>query len=164
MFPLAHLGIPLIPIIIAERRDIDFRLLALGALLPDIIDKPLGHLILSENNGRIIAHTLIFAIFAVALAIHYRKLLPLSYGIVFHGILDTTFTDPQGTLWPFTGPFRATDFHLVYWFDSFLEPTVVAWEIVGLLSVVYFLKWDGILTKGGLRSFLVKGSASLRKP
>ena len=41
---------------------LDIRLLLIGSLLPDIIDKPVGQLIFREtfSNGRIFSHTLLF--------------------------------------------------------------------------------------------------------
>ena len=43
---------------------LDIRLLFIGSLLPDIIDKPLGMIILRDSlaNGRIFAHTLLFLV------------------------------------------------------------------------------------------------------
>jgi hypothetical protein len=58
MMPIGHLGIPMLPFLFKNDPDWDIRLLILGSLLPDLIDKPLGHIILPENNGRIFAHTL----------------------------------------------------------------------------------------------------------
>ena len=45
-------------------RYIDIRLLLVGSLLPDIIDKPIGQYFLVEtfSNGRIFSHTLLFSI------------------------------------------------------------------------------------------------------
>ena len=42
--------------------SIDYRLVLLGSMLPDIIDKPLGGFIFKDalGSGRIYAHTLIF--------------------------------------------------------------------------------------------------------
>ncbi|WP_196769050.1 metal-dependent hydrolase [Neomoorella thermoacetica] len=47
---------------------IDYRLVLIGSMLPDIIDKPLGGVIFKETlgNGRIYAHTLVFLLFAWA--------------------------------------------------------------------------------------------------
>lgn len=41
---------------------VDIRTLLIGSLLPDIIDKPLGHLLFREalSNGRTYGHTLLF--------------------------------------------------------------------------------------------------------
>jgi len=45
-------------------RNVDIRVLLIGSLLPDIIDKPLGHIFFREalSSGRTIGHTLFFLI------------------------------------------------------------------------------------------------------
>jgi len=45
-------------------RDIDTRVLLIGSLLPDIIDKPIGNYLFRDtvSNGRIVCHTLLFFI------------------------------------------------------------------------------------------------------
>lgn len=52
---------------------IDYRLVLLGSLLPDIIDKPLGRLILKDmlGNRRIYAHTLVFLLLLVGTGIFF---------------------------------------------------------------------------------------------
>ena len=54
---------------------IDIRILMMGSLLPDIIDKPVGRLLLRDtlNNGRIFSHTLLFFTYH-----HVDRYLPLS--------------------------------------------------------------------------------------
>jgi len=136
MFPIAHLGIPLLPFIATRKNPIDYRLLLIGCLLPDIIDKPLGHLILSENNGRIFAHTILFSLVILLLAIRFRRLLPLSLGISTHQFLDLMYLDPEGAFWPLMGGFRTTDFQIVQWFDAALEPVVLTGEIIGLVALI----------------------------
>ena len=79
MFPLGHVGLVVGAIIagllIARRPDVlgkvDFRIVAVLAMLPDIIDKPLGHFVLGEtlNNGRIYAHTLVFLVLVAIICI-----------------------------------------------------------------------------------------------
>jgi hypothetical protein len=47
------------------RTIIDPKYLAIGAILPDLIDKPIGSIIFASiiSNGRIIGHTLLFSCF-----------------------------------------------------------------------------------------------------
>jgi GTP-binding protein len=40
--------------------QLDYRLVLIGSMLPDLIDKPLGGVILPLGNGRIYSHTLLF--------------------------------------------------------------------------------------------------------
>ena len=52
-------------------------LAALGAILPDLVDKPLGHLLLQEtlDNGRIFGHSLLFTgmVFTIAAVVGGRN-------------------------------------------------------------------------------------------
>jgi inner membrane protein len=82
--------------------SIDLRILLLGALLPDIIDKPVGTLIFRDtfDNGRIFSHTLLFLVVITLAGFYlwrrYGKtwLLVLSFGIVLHLLLDQMYLDP----------------------------------------------------------------------
>ena len=65
MFPLGHVGFAVgavVAIAVLLKRpqwlgEVDMRIVVVLAMVPDIIDKPLGHFILGEdlNNGRIFA-------------------------------------------------------------------------------------------------------------
>ncbi|MBN1390208.1 MAG: metal-dependent hydrolase [Candidatus Thermoplasmatota archaeon] len=147
MMPLGHIGFPLVPFLMMKEPRWDVRLLALGAFLPDIIDKPLGHLLLPENNGRIFAHTVLFALMVLAAAVAYRPLMPFSLGVSFHLLQDGIFLDTQGALWPLMGPFRYTDYELVRWLFAFTEPYTICEELFGL-AVISAVIWKfGLLGK-----------------
>lgn len=82
----------------------------LGSLLPDIIDKPLGRIILADSigSGRIFAHTLIFAL-VLALAAYYfyrqghPKLLIIAGASFFHILEDNIWNTPAVLFWPLLG-------------------------------------------------------------
>jgi hypothetical protein len=93
------------------RKYVDLRILFIGSLLPDIIDKPLGIYILGDafSNGRIFSHTLVFFL-AISLAggLVYWKfcntwLTVLAFGTLTHLILDSQWKRPQTLFWPFLG-------------------------------------------------------------
>jgi len=162
MMPLGHLGIPLIPFLLKKDQDWDIRLLVLGAFLPDIIDKPLGHLILPENNGRIFAHTVLFAVVLLTTALAFRRLMPLSLGVSVHLLVDGIFLDPHGALWPLLGAFRSTDYELIRWLHAFNEPYTIMEELFGL-TIIALIVWQyGLYSRKGLSRFLRKGR--LRTP
>lgn len=131
MFPLAHMGLPLLPFLTSRRFPIWAPLIALGGLLPDLIDKPLGHLVLPENNGRIFAHTLVFAFAVISLGIVWSKVMPIAYGVIFHHILDFVYLEPTSTLWPVYGPFRYTDFQYITWLEHLVQPLSLVGEMAG---------------------------------
>jgi len=55
------------------QKIIDYRLVLIASMLPDIIDKPLGGVILKESigNGRIYAHTFLFLLFLFGLGMFF---------------------------------------------------------------------------------------------
>ncbi|MBI0584296.1 MAG: metal-dependent hydrolase [Methanomassiliicoccus sp.] len=99
-------------------------LAALGAILPDIIDKPLGHIFLQGtlDSGRIYAHTLLFlGLVAVAgLAAWKAKGTPLlaavALGAGSHLLLDGMWANPTTLFWPALGPF--TPYHYPDYFGN----------------------------------------------
>src|SRR5438552_19188056 len=69
MFLLGHLGIGLgLAWLLSSRSSvrIDFRLILLGSILPDLIDKPLAFVLSLE--GRLWAHTFLFLFAILALS------------------------------------------------------------------------------------------------
>ncbi|MCU0799500.1 MAG: metal-dependent hydrolase [Candidatus Thermoplasmatota archaeon] len=158
MMPLGHLGLPLMPFLGRRAYKVDPRLLMLGGILPDLIDKPLGHLVLTMNNGRIFAHTLLFAVVLLSAGIVFRKLLPLSLGVSFHHLFDNLYLEPRSTLWPLMGPFQASDFHFSSWLTAFTDPQVFGWELLGILVIMVYLVQKGIRTPRDLFCFAIKGS------
>lgn len=93
-------------------------LATLGAILPDLIDKPLGHVILQStlDSGRIYAHALLFVgMVALAGVLYWRSktslaILAVAAGVASHLVLDNMWGDPVALLWPALGPFQPHHF------------------------------------------------------
>ncbi len=124
MFPLGHIGIgtQMIPRRIRER--LPWRWLAVGCLLPDLLDKPLyltARLARRVNPGylemfagsRLIGHTLVFVVALVAAASFVRsgRLRAMAWGVSTHLLLDLALDIAYGShahwrawlLWPLFG-------------------------------------------------------------
>ncbi len=132
--------------------NLDFRLLLIGSLLPDIIDKPVGHLLFREtfSNGRIFSHTLLFLtlITVLGLCLYRRRqqrwLLILSFGTLAHLILDQMWHDTRTLLWPAYG-FVFTRIDLSDWapnvFRALLSnPAIYVPELIGLGILFWFAR------------------------
>jgi hypothetical protein len=132
----------------------DYRLLIVGAMLPDLIDKPLGHIFFADffnNQGRLFAHSLLFLIIIILTGLClYRRwkqrwLLILSFGTAVHLITDEMWQNPHTALWPFLGwSFGKNYAGGDWWGDlwhSFTEasPYVIATETIGVVLIVIFL-------------------------
>jgi len=90
---------------------IDPRYLVIGALLPDLIDKPLGYIVFAStiSNGRTISHTLLFSLtlFVIGLYLYDKKseirILSLALGSFFHLMEDQMWKTPLTLFWPLLG-------------------------------------------------------------
>ncbi len=87
--------------------SIDYRLVMLGALLPDWLDKPLA--LWLAFPGRTFGHTLLFGVFllVVSLIIYEftgsRGFLVLSLASAGHLLMDRMWEAPQTLFWPLYG-------------------------------------------------------------
>jgi membrane-bound metal-dependent hydrolase YbcI (DUF457 family) len=85
----------------------------IGSMLPDLIDKPLGHIILqgSIDYGRIYAHSGLFLIAIVILGIAYQKksgswiMMGVALGVLSHLALDSMWELPVTVFYPLLGDF-----------------------------------------------------------
>lgn len=131
---------------------IDIRVLLIGSLLPDIIDKPIGRFFFQEtfHNGRIFGHTLLFLILLTAGGlILYRTrsktwLLVLAFGTFTHLILDGMWMSIHTLLWPLYGfSFEKYPVSLWSWIVNILHslpnhPWGLIPEIMGLIIIAWF--------------------------
>jgi inner membrane protein len=134
------------------RKLFDFRFWILGSILPDLIDKPVGHFLFNQafhNNGRIFSHTLLFflVIFGAGLYLGISRrrmwLLALSLGVLVHLVLDSMWLTPQTLLWPLFGwnfPYLS-DFNwaLTMLWEYFHDPSAYIPELVGLPFIIWFV-------------------------
>jgi len=86
------------------KRHIDFRLLALMAILPDIIDRSLFLLVPDASSGHLIAHTLLFQLLLLAVLVAIRREFWI-YGVasMLHLLLDVQGLSAEGVFWPLLG-------------------------------------------------------------
>jgi inner membrane protein len=148
-------------------RFIDIRLLIIGSMLPDIIDKPVGVFFFKStfDNGRIVSHTLVFLLVLLipGLFLYWQRrkswLLALAFGTLAHLILDQMWQSPQTLLWPLYG----------WEFPRFYEPDIIGlWvsmlksnpevyipEFLGAAIILVFGVW--VVSRRRLRVFLRKG-------
>lgn len=76
MLLFGHIGITLGIAWFAESKlkvKMDYKLIIIGSLLPDIIDKPAGMILLPLENGRVFGHTLLFILLLLIIGLKYRK-------------------------------------------------------------------------------------------
>ncbi len=161
MFPLGHAGITLaLAVALTSVLKIEWKpeIFAVavvgGAWLPDIIDKPIGLLMGYPGGGRLVAHSLLFALtFTFLVFLISRFLGPklkiwtsfapyvpfVVFGLWIHLVLDEIWNTPRTFLWPAYGwGFPAGEFDLS---QALLNPITLAGEIVGTAILVVFVVW-----------------------
>lgn len=172
MFLLGHAGLT-VGLVEALRRRVpwmgavDYRVVVVGALLPDLIDKPLGHLILDMGTGRLWGHTLLACLLAWtawgALARRGTTLAPgalvagaLAVGITSHLAFDLLWDAPRVLLWPLLGWGMPHGDHSGFadWWDALLHsPFVQVTEVAGLLAGLWVL--SRVHARGELARYLL---------
>jgi len=145
MLLFAHLGLTLATARLISKADLAF--LALGSMLPDIIDKPLGLIAFgSPSMGRTFAHTLLFLLLLAALSFYSRdiRLFSLSWGVLVHLALDSMWNSPVTLLWPLLGNFPEavrldTLSYLEMIFSGLRDPGILIPEVLGLSYLICFV-------------------------
>jgi hypothetical protein len=145
---------------------VDFRLVIVGSMLPDIIDKPLGVFVLSDElgTGRAFAHSLAF-VAAIALGALLRSgasrraLAAVALGAAAHLVFDRMWTQPESLLWPLLG-WRLEREDVSGWLEQMLEqlfsdPYTYVSEAAGAAIVVVLLV--SLIRARGLRDFFLYG-------
>ena len=124
---------------------VDLRLLLVGSLLPDLIDKPIGELFLrgTFNNGRIFGHTLIFLAIITTIGFyqyrHNRKtwLLTFSFGTFTHIVFDQMWRNPHTLLWPAYG-LSFPKVEVINWTKLLVSPQAYLPELAGAAILIWF--------------------------
>ncbi|NYT18771.1 MAG: metal-dependent hydrolase [Methanosarcinales archaeon] len=167
MFIFGHLGVTLGIFLILEhiipplKDRLDYRYIAVGALLPDILDKLIGRVIFAETigNGRIFGHTLAFC-FVITLLGYYRyrlgkdtRIFQITGACSFHFLEDRMWNAPETLFWPALGwdfpvcpyPGSMIDYFLNMTTNSYVpspSPGFIAESIgVGVIVVLVVAKY-----------------------
>lgn len=133
MLPLGHMGITVAVVRVLESNFespwVDYRLLLVGSLLPDLIDKPIRYLlsVYPIFAGKNYGHSLLFLLILLIIALaewYYRSnfmAVTLCIGSAIHDILDLVS-------------------HHEDWADRALFSTTVlmAFEVIGGCILLYF--------------------------
>jgi len=145
---------------------VDYRLVLLGSLLPDIIDKSVWLIVGSHFSlsGRDYGHTLLFnlvLLIAGLVLFRYRKswLFIISLSSFMHLILDKMWNRPVALLWPLLGPLPKEE--TTGWFFNMLQvifsqPEAYVPEIIGLVIVLLFAY--RLVAKKRVIGFLKRGT------
>lgn len=162
---LWHVGLTLLILWFVMRGNtrVDYRFAVLGAILPDLIDKPLGRIIFREyfESGRIIGHSLLFNVTLLCVFFFMRgrmkrKLVLVPIGALLHLAQDGMWSNPEVFWWPLFG----TEFPRSP-YDGLLAfirmPDTLWQEAVGVAALLWLFAAHGLLSREGLKQFLRTG-------
>jgi hypothetical protein len=156
MLPQSHISYTIAAVDLLQRRipalrNVDYRLVALAATGPDLIDKPLAALYFYRRfkSAVLFAHTLIvhLTLFGYVL---WRRPAWWPYALAFngHAILDRLWLFRYTWYWPFTGwrfhqwqkqGSEQEDIKLAYWYAFTRRPELWGWEVGGLIAAAWFV-------------------------
>ena len=142
-----------------NRGAVDFRLVLLGSILPDLIDKPLGAILHLE--ARLWAHSLLFlaAILVASLWPVLRGLRWVGFGDAVHLLVDLIWEQPNVALWPLLGvAFPAGEQSFGGYLETLVSDRYVQFgEIVGSIILLAAAWRYGLFRWTNLRRFLRDG-------
>jgi hypothetical protein len=155
-----------------RRNNVDWRLIALVPLLPDLIDKPLAVVISPllfshAHSSRLIAHSLLPSLLLLAVTLLFRRgWLPYTLALSSHLIADRMWNKPVTLLWPAYGltAFRSVESSgvlraIAHVHGDNLMQYLQTWLVeLSALTVLAWLVWHYQLWRWqNLRQVLVSG-------
>lgn len=151
MLPQSHITYTIAAIELLKGRvpvlkKVDYRLVALAAVGPDLIDKPLAALYFYRRykSAVLFAHTMLAHVGVLGYAI-VKQPRGWVYALVFngHAVLDRLWLFHDTWYWPFKGwrfhvwgkrGSEQQDIKLAYWYAFTKRPELWGWEVGGLLA------------------------------
>ncbi|MCC7353838.1 MAG: metal-dependent hydrolase [Anaerolineae bacterium] len=174
MLPSGHVEITWGILNLVQRRlrafaHADYRLVALAAVLPDLIDKPLAVFAFPKTKATLLyAHTLLAhlgAWGAAAASGQLRRTLPYLLAFSGHLLLDRIWRFPRTLFYPFQGrrfhAWRDMSSPLLFW-KGYLTalwqyPYLSIAEVVGVVALAWLVRDRGLHQRGTLARFLRTG-------
>ncbi|GIV79983.1 MAG: metal-dependent hydrolase [Litorilinea sp.] len=174
MLPQSHVAYTWCALSLAQEHldvapDADYRLVALAAMGPDLVDKPLAwaYFYRRYRAAVLFAHTLLAHV-AVLLLTAQRFPQAWIYTLAFvgHAVLDRLWFFPDTFYWPL----RGWRFHVwrkqgseqaaisqAYWHAFTRRPELWIWELGGLLALAWFIWRHQLYRPSHLLRFLLTG-------
>jgi hypothetical protein len=149
----------------------DIRFLAVGAVLADLVDLPIGILAWSTlGSPRLVAHSMAFAFLAMVLVAIFtrrgsvrKKWILLAVGLLLHLALDAMWRSPETLWWPLFGwGFTSSGVQSfgAYAANVLTSPWMWAGEAIGLIYLVVLWRKSAMSTAGARSRFMDSGVVS----
>ena len=172
MLIFGHIGLTIAIVYTFQRirfpgLDLDYRLVILGSLLPDIIDKPIGYIIFQKyyENGWLYGHSLLFSLVLIILCYSAAtKYLVLGFSTLLHLIEDGVIVHMLRTfLWPLLGwDFSKDGEFTSRWIEHIIsslytDQYIQITEITGLIVISYLILRHQLYIKANMIAFMKAG-------
>ncbi|GAB4515221.1 MAG: hypothetical protein Kow0047_27170 [Anaerolineae bacterium] len=174
MLPQSHVAYTLLAYdLAADRveglRDLDYRIVALASLGPDLIDKPLAaaYFYRRYKSAVLFAHTLIAHVALLWWTLRRRPAwLPYTLAFNSHIITDRLWFFQDTFYWPLRGwrfhvwrkaGSEQQDIGKAYWYAFTRRPELWAWELGGLIALGWFVLRHRLYRPRRLLAFLLTG-------
>ena len=174
MLPNSHIAYTWAALSLAQQHlnvspDVDYRLAAIAATGPDLIDKPLAwaYFYKRYKSAVLFAHTLLVHLGVLWLV--WRKFPQWRiYGLSFvgHAVLDRLWFFPKTFYWPL----RGWRFHVwgkrgseqaeigkAYWYAFTRRPELWGWEVGGVIALAWFVWRHRLYRWQNLFDFVLTG-------
>lgn len=165
-----HLGMTCAIVFFAlGARRIDYRVVLLGAIISDLVDKPIGRIFFEDHfeSGRLYGHTLLVAtvlLLGIQLTLRgatARRWFILPICMLIHQVLDAMWNSPIAWFWPLFGTEFPADPKDDYWWEVLTRPLDHPWvlvqELVGLGLLIYLARAYKLQDPDLRRRFLRRG-------
>jgi hypothetical protein len=149
--------------------EADYRMIALAAIGPDLVDKPLAaaYFYRRYKSAVLFAHTLLANLLVIwVTAARFPQIWVYSSAWVGHAVLDRLWFFTRTFYWPL----RGWRFHVwgkqgseqeeigkAYWFAFTRRRELWLWELGGLLALVLFVVRHKLYRRDRLLSFILTG-------
>ena len=149
----------------------DLRYLAVGAILPDLIDTPVAALMWSSWEApRLTSHGILFGSLAMIAVLvgtsrgtRRKQWMLVAVGVLMHLALDAMWADPNTLWWPFLGwEFTRTGIATFggYAAGVLSDPWMWAGEVAGLTYLTFLWRLSGLNDAAARRTLLSTGRVS----
>lgn len=169
MLIACHLFFGICAGVLLRERFLDQRIIPLcilGSILPDLIDKPLGHLIFTQiDDGRLIAHALagLIIISIISLFLMRDRILAtaLCIGMLSHQLLDEMWKIPVNWFYPLLGEFPIGSLDNYFAWGMMRELTTLSEWIFALIILYLAFHWKSDREIPGFRMVALSGLPAL---
>jgi hypothetical protein len=163
-----HLGLAAVIVYVTlGRRRIDYRMILVGAIAPDVVDGLLGLVAFEGGAGRWVAHSILApVVLTIAIILGFKgarrqSLFGLGVGWLLHLVGDAMWNAPLTFLWPAFGAKFSEVPREPYSWDLLVHPLshLSTWsgELVGLAILAWFWVAFRLGERDRRRLFLADG-------